>query len=185
MAAYKVRSVVVQRLVICSLLLLVCSAASAQAVREPAPILVQGAMVSETDRLVAGLDHPLLDKIGTWSFWRGTLDGYPVIVSLTNKGGANAAAATMLAVERFHPVAIINQGTAGGHDPALHVYDIVIGTRALNTGAFRSVFRPAGAHGAHHWLPLDLLQEGSAGFTRSTASPASRGRPALLALRIA
>src|SRR6187399_1140164 len=120
MAAQKVRSVVVRRLAVCWLLLFVCAAASAQTARGPAPIVVQGAMVSETDRLVAGLDHPVLETIGTWSFWRGTLDGYPVIVSLTNKGAANAAAATMLAVERFHPVAIINQGTAGGHDPALH-----------------------------------------------------------------
>lgn len=165
MAVHKVRSVVAQRLAVWTLLLFVCASASAQTVRAPAPILVQGAMVSETDRLVAGLDHPVLETIGTWSFWRGALDGYPVIVSLTNKGAANAAAATMLAVERFHPVAIINQGTAGGHDPALHVYDIVIGTRALNTGAFRSVFRPAGAGTAPTtWMPLDLLQEGSAVF---------------------
>lgn len=127
------------------------------------PIVVQGAMVSETERLIALLEQPTVEQIGGWSFWRGTVDGYPVIVSRTNKGVSNAAAATALAIERYRPVAVINQGTAGGHDPALKVYDIVIGTASLNVGAFRAMFRKRGEGSRPlEWLPLDLLQEGSA-----------------------
>jgi nucleoside phosphorylase len=32
------------------------------------------------------------------------------------------------------PIAIINQGTSGGHDPDLHVYDIVLGKYTTNIG---------------------------------------------------
>jgi len=122
-------------------------------------------MEVEVRALVAGLERPAEERIQGWTFWRGTLDGYPVIVSKTLKGMSSAAAATALAVERFSPAAIINQGTAGGHDPALHVYDIVIGREAVNVGAFKTGFRPrGGGSNFAEWKPMDLLySEGSAG----------------------
>jgi adenosylhomocysteine nucleosidase len=88
-----------------------------------------------------------------------------VIVSKTLKGVTNAAAATVIAAERYHALAIINQGTAGGHDPSLHLYDIVIGTSAVNLGAFKSPFRATGAgSNTLDWVPMDLMaSEGSAG----------------------
>ncbi|MEQ1728624.1 MAG: 5'-methylthioadenosine/S-adenosylhomocysteine nucleosidase, partial [Vicinamibacterales bacterium] len=152
-----------RRLVLLCCLVLVSTPLFAQPQPLPAPIVVQGAMVSETERLIALLESPTIERIGGWTFWRGTVDGYPVIVSRTNKGMSNAAAATALAIERFRPRAIINQGTAGGHDPALHVYDIVIGSAALNVGAFRAMFRRVGEGSRPlDWIPLDLLAEGSA-----------------------
>src|SRR6266487_2156037 len=83
----------------------------------------------------------------------------------TLKGLSNAAAATALAAERYHPVAIINQGTAGGHEPDLHVYDIVLGTDAVNLGSFKTGYRVRGqGSSASEWLPLDLMRsERSAG----------------------
>ena len=53
--------------------------------------------------------------------------------------------APALAIDRYHPIAIINQGTAGGHDPNLRVGDIVIGTSAVSLGAFKTPHRLAGA----------------------------------------
>ena len=85
--------------------------------------------------------HATEEHVGGWTFWRGTIDGYPVVISKTLKGMENAAAATALAAERYHPVAIINQGTAGGHEPDLHVYDIVLGTEAVNLGSFKTGYR--------------------------------------------
>ncbi len=131
----------------------------------PQPIVVQGAMEVEVRALVAALDTPVEEDVQGWTFWRGTLDGYPVVVSKTFKGMANAAAATALAAEHYNPAAIINQGTAGGHDPSLHVSDIVIGTNAVNIGAFKTGARPKGAGSDFsEWTPMDLIgTEGSAG----------------------
>lgn len=108
-----------------------------------APILIQGAMDVEVDTMVAALQEKQALTIGAWTFWQGTLAGYPVVISRTEVGLANAAAATTLAIERFKPRLIINQGTSGGHDPALHRGDIVIATRSFNMGTYRTDFTPA------------------------------------------
>lgn len=129
------------------------------------PVLIQGAMPVETDHLVAALANPAELHVQGWTFWTGTLDGHPVVVSKTQKGMANAAAATALAIERFTPSAIVNQGTAGGHDPALRVSDIVIGLASVNIGAFKTGTRALGEGSDFAgWHPLDLVRtEGSAG----------------------
>jgi adenosylhomocysteine nucleosidase len=129
------------------------------------PVIVQGAMDLEVKKFASRLDNVRLEKVGGWTFWRGTLDGYPVIVSKTLKGVSNSAAATAIAAERYHPVAIINQGTAGGHDQQLHVYDIVLGKYSVNLGAFKTAYRkPGEGSDLLGWKPLDLMaSEGSAG----------------------
>ncbi len=151
-------------LLVMALLAVTIPQPSQNPINAPRPVLVQGAMPSETDLLVGRLDGASVDRIGGWTFWRGTMDGYPVIVSKTLKGMSNAAAVTALAIERYRPIAIINQGTAGGHIPTLRVYDIVLGTSAVNLGAFRSPRRPAGqGSNTLDWTPLDLMaSEGSA-----------------------
>ena len=156
---------------VCSLLLIAVFANAAPAFSQPPgaraldrPIVVQGAMQIEVDALVARLEYPTLEQIGGWNFWRGTVNGYPVIVSKTLKGIANAAAATVLAIERYHPIAIVNQGTAGGLDPELRLYDIVIGTSSVSLGAFKTPFRARGAgSNTLDWVPLNLtMADGSA-----------------------
>jgi adenosylhomocysteine nucleosidase len=128
------------------------------------PVIVQGAMPSETDRLVGRLQDVRLEQIGGWKFWHGSVNGYPVIVSRTMKGIANAAAATAIAIERYRPAAIINQGTAGGVEPSLHLRDIVIGLSSISIGAFKSPYRPSGGgSNALDWVPMNLIaSEGSA-----------------------
>lgn len=129
------------------------------------PVVVQGAMDLEVKKFASRLDNVSIEKVGGWTFWRGTLDGYPVIVSKTLKGISNSAAATAIAAEHYHPVAIVNQGTAGGHDRQLHVYDIVLGKYAVNLGAFKTAYRKSGQGSDFSgWTPLDLLvSEDSAG----------------------
>jgi adenosylhomocysteine nucleosidase len=128
------------------------------------PVVVQGAMRSETEKFVNRLENVCSEKVGGWTFWRGSIDGYPVIVSRTLRGMSNAAAATAIAIERFNPIAIINQGTAGGYEPTLHLYDIILGTSSVSLGAFKTPYRPAGA-GSNTlvWMPMNLLSEGSSG----------------------
>jgi adenosylhomocysteine nucleosidase len=129
------------------------------------PVVIQGAMDVEIRRLAASLENATEETVSGWTFWSGTIDGYPVVISKTLKGLSNAAAATALAAERYHPAAIINQGTAGGHQADLHVYDIVLGTDAINLGSFKTGFRArGGGSDVAEWKPLDLMRsEGSAG----------------------
>ena len=145
--------------------LFACALLTACAARDGArPVLIQGAMDVEIGQLAAALQNATEENVGGWTFRRGTLDGHPVVVSKTLKGMENAAAATALAAERYHPAAIINQGTAGGHVPELHVYDIVLGVHTLNLGAFKTGYR-AGGQGSSvaDWQPLDLMRsDGSA-----------------------
>src|ERR1700704_1419157 len=141
-------------------LLTACAAREAQR-----PIVVQGAMDVEIRKLAGAIQNATEERVSGWTFWRGTIGGYPVVISKTLKGMENAAAATTLAAERYHPIAIINQGTAGGHVADVHVYDIVLGTHAVNLGSFKTGYR-AGGQGSDvaDWSPLDLMRsDGSAG----------------------
>lgn len=108
------------------------------------PIVIQGALPVESERMASKLDNVSVETVGGWKFWKGTYKGYPVIVSKTRMGMSNSAAATALAIERYQPIAIINQGTSGGHDPALKVFDIVLGKYTTNIGAFRTPRLPIG-----------------------------------------
>ncbi|MGL4475923.1 MAG: 5'-methylthioadenosine/S-adenosylhomocysteine nucleosidase [Shewanella sp.] len=121
------------------------------------PILIQGAMDIEVDTLIAALDKVTVTTFGSWTFWQGEINQYPVIVSRTEIGLANAAAATTLAIEHFRPKCIINQGTAGGHDPQLFRGDIVIGERSFNMGSYKTDFTKPG-EGIHptRWHNFDM-----------------------------
>ena len=141
------------------------------------PVVVQGAMRSETEKLAGSLENVTVEQVGGWTFWRGTWDGYPVIVSRTLRGTANAAAATAIAIEHYKPIAIINQGTAGGHDPGLHLYDIVLGTSAVSLGAFKTPYGAAGnGSNALNWIPLNMMSPEGAATSDSSGFTVARFR---------
>lgn len=126
-----------------------------EAVRRP--LLIQGAMDVETEIMMAVLENKEDVTLGAWKYTKGTLDGYPVVISRTRIGMTNAAASTVLAIEHFNPVAILNQGTAGGHDPALHKYDIVLGKEVVNMGAYKTNFVEKGKGiKPTEWIPMTL-----------------------------
>lgn len=129
------------------------------------PILIQGPMPIEAENFAERLENVEEEESGTFVFYKGTVDDYPVIVMKTGKGMENTAAATALAIEKFNPAAIINQGTSGGHDPELNVFDIVLGERTVNLGSLKTGNRAEGEGIApKEWIPMDLMaSEGSAG----------------------
>lgn len=102
------------------------------------PIVIQGALPVESLQMAKKLDQVQEETIGGWTFWKGTYQDYPVVISKTRMGMSNSAAATAIAILQYQPIAIINQGTSGGHDPQLKVFDIVLGKYTTNIGAFRT-----------------------------------------------
>lgn len=143
------------------------SAAETEAKEQPQrPILIQGPMPIEAEKFAERLENVEVVTSGsTYEFYIGTVEGYPVIVSKTGKGMANTAAATAMAIEKYNPAAIINQGTSGGHDPELEVFDIVLGKRSVSVGALKTGDLKEGAGiEPTQWKPMDLMaSEGSAG----------------------
>lgn len=115
-----------------------------QPIHQMKPIIIQGALPIESENMAKRLDNVTKETIGGWTFWKGTYQGYPVIISKTRMGMSNAAAATAIAIQQYHPIAIINQGTSGGHDPDLNVFDIVLGQYTTNIGAFKTPRRAVG-----------------------------------------
>jgi adenosylhomocysteine nucleosidase len=108
-------------------------------------LVVQGAVDSELQPLLAALEEKETIQIASWTFWRGRVGSRRVVVSRTEVGPMNASVATTLAIAHFRPRLIINQGTAGALDPELRVYDIVVGEATVDYGAFRSTHADAGA----------------------------------------
>ncbi|MGB7998921.1 MAG: 5'-methylthioadenosine/S-adenosylhomocysteine nucleosidase [Anaerobacillus sp.] len=138
---------------------------SAQKETSKRPIVVQGPMPIEAEKFAEKLENVKEEKSGTFIFYKGTVDNYPVIVAKTGKGMENTAAATAVAIEMYDPIAIINQGTSGGHDPDLNVFDIVLGKRTVNLGSLKTTNKKEN-EGIEPttWKPMDLMaSEGSAG----------------------
>ena len=93
--------------------------------------------------------------MAAWTFRTGRIGGKPVVISRTEMGPINAGAATALAIEKFHPAAVINQGTAGAHNPNPALWDIVVGEKTTDFGAFKSAHRDKGAGiDTTQWAPL-------------------------------
>lgn len=121
----------------------------------PVDVVVQGAVDSELQPLLAALEDQERIQIAAWTFWRGRIGDTSVVVSRTEVGPINAVAATTLAIHHFKPRLIINQGTAGAADPDLRVFDIVVGEATVDYGAFRSTHADAGEGvDLSRWRPL-------------------------------
>ena len=109
------------------------------------PLMIEGANNIEIEKFVRALQNPVAYRFLNYLCIAGTYKDYPVVIVRTEQGLANAAASTAGAIEKFNPVAVINQGIAGGHFQNLHVNDIIIGAKSINIGAYKSEFLPAGA----------------------------------------
>lgn len=121
------------RIAVFSLAVLACPAATRQA-----DVMVEGSGDWELQPLLQALEQKHELKLNAWTYWTGRIGKLSVVIVRTGEGPVNATASTVVGIGRFHPKLIINQGTAGGHDPNLHVYDIVLGEKAIDCSAFRS-----------------------------------------------
>ncbi|MBR5914182.1 MAG: 5'-methylthioadenosine/S-adenosylhomocysteine nucleosidase [Selenomonadaceae bacterium] len=109
------------------------------------PILIEGAMNIEIEKFVYALKNPVVYKILNYVYIAGTYKNYPVVIARTEQGMENAAVSTALAIEHFKPVAVINQGTAGGHVAEAQILSVIIGDKYVNNSAYITENTPEGA----------------------------------------
>ncbi|MGB9180824.1 MAG: 5'-methylthioadenosine/S-adenosylhomocysteine nucleosidase [Pyrinomonadaceae bacterium] len=133
-----------QRLFLCATLLLVLLCATASADAKRYDLMVQGALDSELQPLLAALEGPRKVQIDAWTFWTGRIGDKRVVISRTEVGPLNATAATVLGIRYFRPLAIINQGTAGAHNRELKLWDIVVGVRTVDFSGIEQTHGDAG-----------------------------------------
>ena len=100
------------------------------------PIIIQGAMEMEVEELIKLTNIEKKENINGFKFYIGHINNYSVIISETQIGIINASMATLIAIQKYNPVAIINQGIAGAHVDYIHINDIVVGEKSININAF-------------------------------------------------
>ena len=100
------------------------------------PIVVQGALKSEINYLLDNLDVKNETHLGEFIFYECIYKNYPIIVSKTKMGEIPSAIATTLVIERYNPILILNQGTAGAFVEWLNKGDIVIGKQIYYLSQF-------------------------------------------------
>lgn len=113
-----------------------------------APIAVLAAMREESEYLASRLENTVEEMLGGYEVTKGELAGVPVVLVRCHVGMVNAAAATALLIERYAPRFVLNEGSAGGHDPALHRYDIVLGEEMTEIMHWHTPVCPPGG-GSH------------------------------------
>lgn len=108
------------------------------------PILIVGALKSETEELIKKIENCKVTEKLVYTFYEGSIEGYPVALVRTGVGLVNAASATTLAIEKYNPSIIINEGTAGGITVNRHKKDIIIGTEVFNINSYKSPYKEIG-----------------------------------------
>ena len=109
------------------------------------PILIQGQMDIETNYLFQVMKEPTISELGNAVYYSGTLDGYPCVMMNGHFGQANAAMNTALAIQRWDPCIVINQGTSGGHSADMYVGDVVLAEKVVNFNSYKTPARKRGS----------------------------------------
>lgn len=104
-------------------------------------ILLQGAMDVETAYLIDKVkllpEYECITEDGI-TYHKGQLEDKIVIVQTTGMGTVKAAMSTACALMKFHPTAVINQGTAGAQIRELTSGDMVLVEQAVNINAIET-----------------------------------------------
>jgi adenosylhomocysteine nucleosidase len=90
-----------------------------------------GAMEDEVSLLRSAMETPKLTTIGEFEFYEGKLEGHTVVLLRCGIGKVSAAVGCALLIHNFKPDFVVNTGSAGGINPALHFGDVIISTGLL------------------------------------------------------
>jgi adenosylhomocysteine nucleosidase len=137
------------------------------------PLAVVGAMVEETEPLLAAAVGAVAERAGPFTLHRAHLDGVPVLLATCGIGKVQAAALTQALLDRG-AAAVLFTGVAGGVDPALRVGDLVVAADALqhdvDVTALGYALGQVPGHGAVRWTADAALSERLAAAARTVAA---------------
>lgn len=111
---------------------------------EKRPILIVGAMNPEINYLVEKIENCKQSQISVYEFYEGTINNYPVVLVKTGIGLVNASSAVTIAIQKYNPILILNEGTAGGITVNRHKKDIIIGTEVFNINSYKTPYKELG-----------------------------------------
>ncbi len=92
----------------------------------PGRLAILSALVDEQRGLIDHLQQAQKVAHAGRHFWLGTLDGVPVVLTVSRIGKVAAASTATLLIERFGASAIVFTGVAGGLGPGVKVGDVVV-----------------------------------------------------------
>lgn len=107
-------------------------------------IMIIGAMEPEIDFLVDKLENVKKSKLNIYNVYEGNIEGKKVIIAQSEVGIINSTILTTLAIQKYNPSIIINEGTAGGIGRNIHKRDIVIGSECFNIMSAKTPYKEEG-----------------------------------------
>ncbi|MFT3996699.1 MAG: 5'-methylthioadenosine/S-adenosylhomocysteine nucleosidase [Asticcacaulis sp.] len=117
---------------------------------------VISAFEPEFAALIGHLKDPKDYSLNGMKFVTGTLEGRPVVLTMSGMSMVNATMNTQLLIDRFHIERIVFSGIAGGIDPALNIGDVAVPERwaqSLETIAGRKTDKGFVRPGWLTWAP--------------------------------
>lgn len=108
------------------------------------PIMIIGAMDTEIDLLVHKLKNLKKSKLNIYNVYEGSINGKAIVIAQSEVGIINSSVLTTLAIEKYNPSIIINEGTAGGVGRNIHKGDIVIGSECFNIMSAKTPYKEEG-----------------------------------------
>lgn len=108
-------------------------------------ILIIAAMADvELNFLIKRLKQLKTEKTNLCTFYLGKIAQKDIILCDAKVGLINTAAAITLAIEKYQPDYIINQGCSGGFGKNIHQSDIVVGTECINITSIMTKYKEEG-----------------------------------------
>ena len=97
----------------------------------PMTTAILSALPEEQSSLVQHLSHPQRLMHAGRAFWRGELQGRPVVLALSGIGKVAATTTATALIEHFGVARIVFTGVAGGVGEGVNVGDVVVATEYL------------------------------------------------------
>ena len=97
-----------------------------------APIVIEGAMDCEMSHIIGALSDAHTYSFCGYPVTEGKLGDMTVVAALNQVGMVNAACLTSLLIQRYSPLCVVSQGTAGSYSAELKTGDVILGKEIRN-----------------------------------------------------